>query len=84
MFFKTFKIKSPYLSQFAHRGHESELSRSFRITLKHFTKQNSSSSSLHGKIRIQIDNTVYTSKEKKLQFSSEKPSATKHTSTSNV
>ena len=37
--------------------------RSFGITLKHFTKQNSSPCSLHGKIGIQMNNTVYTSKE---------------------
>ena len=36
--------------------------------MKHFTKQNSSLCSLHGKIGIQMNNTVYTSKEKN-QFS---------------
>ena len=47
--------------------------------MKHFTKQNRSLCSLHGKIGIQMNNTVYTSKEKNYQFSSKKkPSATKH------
>ena len=45
--------------------------------MKHYTKQNSSLCSLHGKIGIQMNNTVYTSKEKNYQFSSLKPSATK-------
>ena len=52
--------------------------------MKHFTKQNSSLCSLHGKIGIQMNNTVYTSKEKNYQFSSKKPSATKHCPPSNV
>ena len=34
--------------------------------MKHFTKRNSSLCRLYGKIGIQINNTVYTSKEKKL------------------
>ena len=34
-------------------------------------------------IGIQINNTVYTSKEKNYQFSSEKPSTTKHSPPSN-
>ena len=33
---------------------------------------------------IQINNTVYTSKEKNYKFSSKKPSATKHSPPSNV
>ena len=37
--------------------------------MKHFTKQNSSLCSLHEKIGIRINNTVYTSKEKNYQFS---------------
>ena len=52
--------------------------------MKHFAKQNSSLCSLHGKIGIQMNNTVYTSKEKNYQFSSKKPSATKHSPPSNV
>ena len=52
--------------------------------MKHFTKQSSSLYSLHGKIGIQMNNTVYTSKEKKHEFSSKKPSATKHSPPSNV
>ena len=32
--------------------------------MKHFVKQNSSLCSLHGKIGIQINNTVYTKREK--------------------
>ena len=52
--------------------------------MKHFTKQNSSLCSLHGKIGIQMNNTVYTSKEKNYEFSSKKPSATKHSPPSNV
>ena len=47
-------------------------------------KQNSSQCSLHGKIGIQMNNAVYTSKEKNYQFSSKKPSATKHSPPSNV
>ena len=39
--------------------------------------------SLHGKIGIQMNNTVYTSKEKNYEFSSKKPSATKHSPSSN-
>ena len=45
--------------------------------MKHFAKQNSSLCSLHVKIGIQMSNTVYTSKRKRYQFSSRKPSATK-------
>ena len=52
--------------------------------MKHFAKQNSSLCSLHGKIGIQMNNTVYTSKEKNYQFSSKKPSATKHSPQFNV
>ena len=52
--------------------------------MKHFAKQNSSLCSLHGKIGIQMNNTVYTSKRKNYQFSSKKPSATKHSPLSNV
>ena len=51
--------------------------------MKHFTKQSSSLCSLHGKIGIQMNNAVYTSKEKN-KFSSKKPSATKHSSPFNV
>ena len=52
--------------------------------MKHFTKQSTCSSicSLHGKIGMR--NTVYTSKEKKYEFSYKKPSATKHSPPSNV
>ena len=46
--------------------------------MKHFTKQSSSLCLMHGKIRIQMNNTVYTSKEKNYKFSSKNPSATKH------
>ena len=52
--------------------------------MKHFTKQSSSLCSLHGKIGIQMNNTVYTSKEKNYEFSSKKPSDTKHSPPSNV
>ena len=52
--------------------------------MKHFTKQRSSLCSLHGKIRIQMNNTVYTSNEKNCEFSYKKPSATKHSPQSNV
>ena len=52
--------------------------------MKHFTKQNSSLCSLHGKIGIQMNNTVYTSKEKNYHFFPKKPSATKHSPLSNV
>ena len=52
--------------------------------MKHFTKQSSSLCSLHGKIGIQMNNAVYTSKEKNYEFSSKKPSATKHSPQSNV
>ena len=71
-FFKTYTMNLPYLSQNGHRIH--------------FTKQNSSLRSLHGKIGNQFNNyTVYTSKEKNSQFSSlKKPSATKHSPPSNV
>ena len=48
--------------------------------MKHFTKQNSSLCILHGTIGIQINNTVYTSK----QFFSKNPSATKNSTQSNV
>ena len=37
-----------------------------------FTKQSSPLCSLHGKIGIQMNNTVYTSKEKNYEFSSKK------------
>ena len=40
--------------------------------MKHFTKQSSTICSLHGKIGIQMKNTVYTSKEKNYEFSSKK------------
>ena len=46
-------------------------------------KQNSSLCSLHGKIGIRM-NTVYPWKDKNDQFSSKKPSATKHSPPSNV
>ena len=36
------------------------------------------------KIEIQMNNTVYTSKQKKYKIFSKKPSATKHSSLSNV
>ena len=62
--FKTFTINSPYLSQYDHRIHKSWFNRQFGITMKCITKQRSSLYSLHGKIGIQINNTVYTSKEK--------------------
>ena len=52
--------------------------------MKHFAKHNSSLCSLHGKIGIQMSNTVYTSKRKNDQFSSRKPSATKHSPLYNV
>ena len=52
--------------------------------MKHFAKHNSSLCSLHGQIGIQMNNTVYTSKEKNYEFSSKKPSATKHSPLSNV
>ena len=52
--------------------------------MKHFTKEKRSLCRLHGKIGIQINNTVYTSKEKNYQCSSKKPSATKHSPQSNV
>ena len=52
--------------------------------MKHFTKQIRSLCSLHEKIGIQMNNTVYTSKEKNYEFSSKKPSATKHSPPSNV
>ena len=52
--------------------------------MKHFTKQSSSLCSPHGKIRIQMNNTVYTSKGKNFEFSSKKPSTTKHSPPSNV
>ena len=40
--------------------------------MKHFTKPNTSPRNLHGKVGIQISNTVFTSKEKNQQFSSQK------------
>ena len=46
--------------------------------------KNSSLCNLHGKIGIQMNNTVYTSKEKNYEFSSKKPSATKHSPPFNV
>ena len=52
--------------------------------MKHFAKQNSSLCSLYGKKGIQMNNTVYTSKQKNDKFSSKKPSATKHSPLSNV
>ena len=52
--------------------------------MKHLTKQSSSLSSLRGNIGIQMNNTVYISKEKNYEFSSKKPSATKHSPPSNV
>ena len=48
------------------------------ISMKHLTKQSSSLSSLRGNIGIQMNNTVYISKEKNYEFSSKKPFATKH------
>ena len=51
--------------------------------MKHFIKQKSYPCSLHGKIGIQMNNTVHTSKEKKYEFSSIKPSTTKHSPPSN-
>ena len=52
--------------------------------MKHFTKQSNSLYSLLGEIGIQMNNTVYTSKEKNCEFSSKKPTATKHSPPSNV
>ena len=53
--------------------------------MKHFTKQNSSLCSLLGKMGIQMNDTVYTSKEKKNnKFLLKKPSATKRSPPSNV
>ena len=52
--------------------------------MKHFTKQSSSLCSLHGKIGIQMNCTIYTTKEKKYQFSSKTLSASKHSPPSNV
>ena len=52
--------------------------------MKHFTKQNSSLCILHGTIGIQINNIVYTSKQKHYQLSSKNPSATKNSPQSNV
>ena len=52
--------------------------------MKHFRKQNSSISMLHGTIGIQMNNIVYTSKQKQYQFSSKNPSATKNSPLSNV
>ena len=52
--------------------------------MKHFTKQSSSLRSLHGKIEIQMNSTVYTLKEKNYEFSFKNPSATKHSPPSNV
>ena len=57
--------------------------RYFGITMRHFAKQNSSICSLHGKIGIQMNNTVYTWKRKNYKFP-KKPSATKHSPLSNV
>ena len=51
--------------------------------MKHFTKQNSSLCILHWTKGIQINNIVYTSKQKP-QFSSKNPSATKNSPQSNV
>ena len=70
IFFKTFTKKHSFLSQYGHRINESWFNRSFGITKKHFTKQDSSPCSLLRKIGIQINNTVYTSKENNLQFPS--------------
>ena len=53
--------------------------------MKHFAKQNSSLCSLQCKIGIQMNDTVYSSKQKKYQISLKKqPSATKHSPLSNV
>ena len=53
--------------------------------MNNFTKQNSSLSSLPGNIGIQMNNTVYTSKEKNYWFSSKKkPSPTIHSPRSSV
>ena len=52
--------------------------------MKHFTKQNGSLCILHGTIGIQINNIVYTSKQKHYQFSFKNPSATKNSPQSNV
>ena len=41
-----------------------EFNRWFVITIKYFTKQSSSICSLYGKIGIEINNIVYTSKQK--------------------
>ena len=60
-------ILLPYLSQYGHRIHKLWFNRSFGISIKKFTKQNSSVYSLHGKIGIQINKT---SKEKNKHFSS--------------
>ena len=51
--------------------------RSFGITMKHLTKQNSFLCNLHGKIGIQINNNIYTSTEKNRNFFLINPSATK-------
>ena len=72
------------MSKYGYKIHNSLFNRSFGINMKHFTTQNSSLCSLRGKLGIQINNTVYTSKEKNSQLSSKKPSATKHSPPSNV
>ena len=46
--------------------------------MKHFIKQSSSLYSVHGKIGIQMNNTVYTSKDEIINFLLKKPSDTKH------
>ena len=45
--------------------------------MKHFTKQNSTLCSLHGKIRIQMNNIFTHRKRKIINFFFKKPSATK-------
>ena len=52
--------------------------------MKHFTKQSISLCSLHGKIGIQMNNTVYTSKEKNYEFSSKKTFCYKNSPPPNV
>ena len=52
--------------------------------MKHFTKQTSPLCSLHGTIGIQMNNTVYTSKQRHYQFSSKNPSATINSPQSNI
>ena len=84
LFFKPFTINPPYLSYYGLRIHKDCFDRSFGITMKHFTKQNSFPFSQHEQQKFKPTTLFTCQKEKKLTLFLEQPSATNHCPPSNV